>query len=99
MPVKGCVHGPLSPKVPNDEFELRSKLRSYRNAASAMIASTQCDTSRLLAWEVVSWATHNLYAAVPFEWLERLNALAKQLMLAAMQAEEMHLLSTGGGHD
>lgn len=79
--------------IPEAEYQLRAKLRSYRNAASAMIASTPSDTARHLAWEVVEWATPNLYAPAPLEWLEQLNQLAKRLMLTAIQAEQMqHLL-------
>lgn len=78
--------------VPPDEYEARAKLRSYRNAASAMIASTDCDTARLLAWQVIEWATPNLYSPCPLAWLEQLNLLSKRLMLTALQAEEMQRL-------
>jgi hypothetical protein len=75
--------------IPAEEYERRAKLRSYRNAACAMIASTHCDTARLLAWLVIEWATPNLYAPAPPEWLDQLNLLAKRLMVTALQAEEM----------
>ncbi len=78
--------------IPAEEYERRAKLRSYRNAASGMIASTECDTARQLAWLVVEYATPNLYADAPAEWLDKLNLLSKRLMLTAMQAEEMDLL-------
>ncbi|OBX20623.1 hypothetical protein A9995_02680 [Erythrobacter sp. QSSC1-22B] len=78
--------------IPAEEYERRAKLRSYRNAASGMIASTECDTARQLAWLVVEYATPNLYADAPVEWLDKLNLLSKRLMLTAMQAEEMTLL-------
>jgi len=75
--------------IPGEELERRAKLRSYRNAASAMIAGTQSDTARALAWCVIEWASPFLYAPAPNEWLDRLNLLSKRLMLTAMQAEEM----------
>tara|TARA_B100000029_G_scaffold396022_1_gene393963 strand:- start:115 stop:426 length:312 start_codon:yes stop_codon:yes gene_type:complete len=78
-------------EIPAAEHELRCKLRSYRNAASALISRTRCDTARHLAWIVVEWVTPNLYAPAPVEWLEKLSLLAKRLMLTAMQAEQMAL--------
>ncbi len=36
-------------EIPSAEHELRCKLRSYRNAASALISRTRCDTARHLA--------------------------------------------------
>ncbi|MBU2340027.1 MAG: hypothetical protein KKE77_02140 [Alphaproteobacteria bacterium] len=78
--------------IPAEEYERRAKLRSYRNAASGMIASTESGTARQLAWLVVEYATPNLYAEAPAEWLDKLNLLSKRLMLTAMQVEEMDLL-------
>ncbi len=81
--------------IPAEEYERRAKLRSYRNAASALIARTPSDTARYLAWEVIEWATPNLYAPAPLEWLDQLNQLAKRLMLTALQAEQMHDMMKG----
>jgi hypothetical protein len=76
--------------VPAEERERREKLSSYRNAATAFVARTESDTARLLAWEVVNWATPFVYApGVSLDWLDRLNQLSKRLMLTALQAEEM----------
>jgi hypothetical protein len=50
------------PGCEGEEFDARAKLRSYRNAAQAMIANTGSDTARQLAWLVVEYATPNLYA-------------------------------------
>ena len=77
--------------IMDDEYERRAKLRSYRNAASAMIGTTECDTARHLAWTVIEYASANLYAPASIEWLDKLNLLCKRLMLTAMQAEEMDL--------
>lgn len=76
--------------IPAEEYERRALLRKHRNAASAMVASTQSDTARALAWTVIEWASPYLYQpGLPLDWLDRLNLLSKRLMLTAMQAEEM----------
>lgn len=76
--------------LPEAERECRAKLESYRNAAMGLIARTDCDTARALAWQVIEWAAPWLYApGVPLEWLDQLNQLAKRLMLTALQAEAM----------
>jgi hypothetical protein len=91
---------PFLGAIPAEEFERRAKLRSFRNAASAMIARTPSDTARYLAWEVIEWATPNLYAPAPLEWLDQLNLLAKRLLVTAMQAEELHaLMMEAAGHE
>lgn len=76
--------------IPAEEYARRAKLRSYRNAASALVARTDSDTARALAWTVIEWASPNLYApGLPLEWLDQLNTLAKRLMVTAMQAERL----------
>ena len=85
--------------IPPAEYALRSKLRSYRNAANGMVSQTDSDTARQLAWVVIEWATPNLYAPASLEWLESLNKLSKRLMLTAMQVEEMELSIMGGFDD
>lgn len=85
--------------IPAEEYERRAKLRSFRNAASALIARTRSDTARYLAWEVIEWASPNLYAPAPLEWLDQLNLLAKRLLLTAMQAEQMHDMLMGAARD
>jgi hypothetical protein len=86
--------------IPDAEHERRAKLESYRNAAMALIARTECDTARLLAWQVIEWATPWLYApGVPPEWLDELNTLSKRLMLTALQSEAMADKLRGAAHD
>lgn len=82
--------------IPGDEHERRRKLESYRNAASALVARTDCDTARQLAWLVIEWASPWLYQpGAPLDWLDQLNQLAKRLMLTALQAEQMDDLLKG----
>jgi len=78
--------------IPSDEYERRHKLRSYRNTATAMIAVTQSDTARALAWHVIDWASANLYAPAPLEWLDHLNLFASRLLKTAQTAEELDRL-------
>lgn len=85
--------------VPPEEYELRSKLRSYRNAASAMVGATPSPTARQLAWTVIEWASPNLYSPAPLSWLTELNLLCQRLMVTAMQVEKMHLLLEEPGHE
>lgn len=86
--------------IPDDERERRAKLESYRNAAMGLVARTDSDTARALAWQVIEWAAPWLYQpGVPLEWLDRLNNLSRRLMLTALQAEEMDDLLKGAAHD
>ncbi|QFI63769.1 hypothetical protein D0Y83_11210 [Qipengyuania flava] len=79
------------PGIADEEHEKRAKMRSYRNAASAMIARTDSDNARSLAWLVVEYATGALYNPGAACALDDLNKLCKRLMLTAMQAEEIDL--------
>jgi hypothetical protein len=86
--------------IPAEEYERRHKLRSYRNAAMALIARTDCDTARQLAWQVIEWAAPFLYQpGLPLEWLDQLNLLSKRLMLTALQAEQMDDLLKDAARD
>lgn len=77
-------------KIPLEEYERRAKLRSHRNAASALVAYTQSDTARALAWIVIDWASPWLYQpGLSLEWLDQLNKLSNRLMLTAIQAQSM----------
>lgn len=77
------------PGIGEDEYGLRAKLRAYRNAASAMIASTECAASRNLAWLATEYITVLIYAPAEADELAELGKFAKRLMLTAMQAEEL----------
>ncbi|OBX20290.1 hypothetical protein A9995_00725 [Erythrobacter sp. QSSC1-22B] len=77
--------------IPAEEFEKRSKLRSLRNAAAAMIASTESDTARALAWFATEYATQALYSPGATQALDDLNKLCTRFMLTAIQAEQIDL--------
>lgn len=53
--------------IPSDEYAACAKLRSYRNAATGMVALTHCDTARQLAWMAIEYASPCLYAPRPLE--------------------------------
>jgi hypothetical protein len=78
--------------ISDEEYERRAKLRTYRNAASAMIANTESDTARALAWFTTEYATGALYAPGAADALDDLNKLCRRLMLTAMQAEQIDVL-------
>lgn len=77
--------GPIS----DEEHERRAKLRSYRNAASAMISVTKSDTARVLAWQAIDWISPYLYAPAPIEFLDALIQLVSRLLRTAITAEDL----------
>ena len=80
-------------ELPADERDRRAKLMAYRNAASAMIAQTQSDTARWLAFVACDWINPFLFdRAVPVEFLDRLTVLVSRLLKTAISAEEIDRL-------
>lgn len=82
------------PGINEEEYELRAKLRTFRNCAAAMIAKTDSDTARSLAWMCSEYATSHLYAGVEDQTLMEIGRFCNRLMLTAMQAEQ---IDAGGG--
>lgn len=80
-------------ELPADEYERRAKLMAYRNAASGMIAQTQSDTARALAWMASDWISPFLFdRAAPVEFLDRVTVLVARLLKTAISAEEIDRL-------
>lgn len=77
------------PDLPPEEYELRAKLRSYRNAATAMVHNTESSNARALAWMVIEYVTEAIYAPSFTSVLPELGRLCNRLMLTAMQIEEI----------
>ncbi len=50
------------PGISAEEYALRAKLRSYRNAATAMIHNTASDTARCLAWLTIDYVIWSMTA-------------------------------------
>jgi hypothetical protein len=79
------------PGCDGEEYELRVLLRGQRNAMTRLIATTESDTARCLAWIVVEYVTANLFAPADLEWLRELRRFCHRLSLTAMQAEDIDL--------
>lgn len=76
--------------VPAEEYEARAKMHAFRNAATAMIASTESANARCLAWMTTETITPLLFAPdLKTADLLEVGKFAKRLMLTAMQAEEL----------
>lgn len=83
------------PTIGEEEYARRAKLRSLRNAATAMVNNTDSSTARGLAWFAIEYATEALYAPDASEALEDLNKFCTRLMLTAMQAEQIDTFGAG----
>lgn len=77
------------PGISDDEYELRAKLRSMRNYASLLIAKTDSDTARALAWTCSEYATAYVYAGVDQNTLNEVGRFCNRLMVTAIQAEAL----------
>ena len=74
--------------IPADEYASRAKLRTFRNAASAMVASTESADARCLAWMVIEKVSPLIYLrGLSCAELDEAARFAKRLLLTAMQAE------------
>ena len=70
-------------------YELRSKLRSHRNVASALIANTPSDSARALAWMAAETTSAWVYAQADERTLSEIARFSNRLLLTAIQAEAM----------
>ena len=75
------------PGIDEAEYQVRAKLRTMRNCAAAMIAKTDSDTARALAWTCSQYATAYVYAGADHDTLSEIGRFCNRLMLTAMQAE------------
>lgn len=84
------------PGISDAEYQQRVKLRIKRNGASLLIANTESETARTLAWYCADYVTALLYAAADNATLEEVNGFCRRLMTVAMQAEAIDsALGTG----
>ena len=81
------------PGIGEEEYQLRAKIRTFKNCAAALIAKTDSDTARGLAWTCSHYATAHIYAGTDNGTLIEIARFCNRLMLTAMQAEEID----GGG--
>ena len=77
------------PGCHGEELELRRKLRSHRNIASAMIARTESPTARQLSWLVVEYATELMFLPCDLSLLADVGKFCTRLMVTAMHAERL----------
>ena len=82
------------PGINDAEYEIRSKLRSIRNAATGMIGITGCPTARQLAWIANDWITDTIYAPADRAWLADVQKFGNRAMILSLQAQRMEM---GGG--
>ncbi|WP_343343397.1 hypothetical protein WJT74_07735 [Sphingomicrobium sp. XHP0239] len=78
----------MSAEVGPEEYALRAKLRTFKNCAASMIASTKSDQARTLAWMASDYATGTIYAPTTLAVLDNIVKLCNRLMLTAVQAEQ-----------
>ena len=81
------------PGISADEYDLRAKLRTMRNCSSALIANTDSDTARALAWTCSYYATAYVYSGANNDTLTEVGRFCNRLIVTAMQAE---LIDDGG---
>ena len=77
------------PGIGDAEYELRSKIRSMRNVAGAMIAKTECGTARQLAWIASDYASELVSSPAEHGLLADVGKLCQRLMITAMHAERL----------
>ena len=75
------------PGICEEEYQLRSKVGSMRNCAAAMIAKTESDTARALAWICSDYAISHVYAGATHAELTEIIRFCNRLLVTAMQAE------------
>ena len=75
------------PGISAAEYALRSKLRTMRNCSAALIARTDSNTARALAWLCSDYSTEHLYAGVDHATLAEVIRFCHRLLVTAMQAE------------
>ena len=75
------------PGIDEAEYELRAKLQTMRNCAAAMIAKTESNTARALAWICSDYSTSHIYAGVTDAELNEITRICHRLLVTAMHAE------------
>ena len=81
------------PGISAAEYGLRAKLRTMRNCSAALIAKTDSDTARALAWLCSDYATAYVYACANDDAISEVGRFCTRLIVTAMQAE---LIDDGG---
>lgn len=77
--------GPLDPP----EYELRRRIRHFRNAASYKVTQTESASARTLCWIATEAATAWIYAPADLDMLESVAKFLRRLLILADHAEEI----------
>jgi hypothetical protein len=77
------------PSIGVAEYDLRAKLRSLRNVASALIGKTESPTARQLAWIASDWTNEIIFAPADLTLLAEVGKFCGRLMVTAMHAERL----------
>ena len=80
------------PGIGSDGYDLRAKLRSMRNVASALIGNTESPTARQLAWIVNEWVSELIYLPADNALLGDVVKFCNRLSITAMHAERLETL-------
>lgn len=83
------------PGISEEEYAKRAKLRSIRNAATAMVSATESSSARKLAWMAIDYITEILFASAKLQALDDIDRLGTRLMLTAMQVEMIDQFGAG----
>lgn len=80
----------MLPGCTDVERDLRIWLHGCRDAASALVASTESTLARSLAWEAAYISLAWWVTPANVEELANLKRLARRLMITALDAEKLH---------
>lgn len=79
--------------IPPEEYELRRRIRSCRNAATYKVTITSSADARTLLWMVTDTATKWIYAHASIEELTEITTFLRRLLILADQAEQLEAWS------
>lgn len=75
--------------IPIEEYKVRAKLRTARNAASWRVTKAESGHARTLYWMCSSAASQWIYAPADVEWLTNVAEYCRGLLAMAEQAENL----------
>lgn len=79
--------------IPPEEYELRRKIRTCRNAASFKVTQTESRDCRTFCWMVTETATCWIYSYASIDDLTEVVSYLRRLLILAEQAEKVEALS------
>lgn len=79
-------------RIPPDEYELRCKIRTCRNAAAFKVTKTESRDARTFCWIVTETATQWIYSQASTDELTEIVSYLRRLLILADQAEKVEAL-------